>query len=397
MRPANGSRARSEEVLREEDYWACFAVPVLFWLFASLTITMGYYGTKTVVMGPNYSHLIEANSLFVSHIQVSEAHQKGPSVYGLSVQPVLSSRSSWTENHTVLLKPNYHQDFSVWLNKGSKLHVTCFIRSTGFYSVLLSVTEGYNGLKRWIQNPTNPHAAAEWIQVYGQVGGLEHEVKRDADYFIAVGNLNEHPVAIELQVEVNATMYSTESADSKCSLGGKSCKVELPVVGKRYALLNTPASENSTLSWHVKLSYGTRWMSYYTVLAGILLLVSAFLKLVSRVDQSLQEQEQRPPEDDGVGEDIESPLLSLKAGDTDDVSCEADLDGEDTVDLFNGTACNSQQLCVICLDAPKTVFFMPCGHFATCLACANRIRNGETGSCPICRVKIKKISRVFQV
>lgn len=48
--------------------------------------------------------------------------------------------------------------------------------------------------------------------------------------------------------------------------------------------------------------------------------------------------------------------------------------------------------CVICLDRPKGVLFMPCRHFAACVQC------GETREllrCPICQAEIDSRMRIF--
>jgi len=42
--------------------------------------------------------------------------------------------------------------------------------------------------------------------------------------------------------------------------------------------------------------------------------------------------------------------------------------------------------CVVCLDAPKAVVLVPCGHKCLCEACAERILVGEP--CPVCRVVV---------
>ena len=48
--------------------------------------------------------------------------------------------------------------------------------------------------------------------------------------------------------------------------------------------------------------------------------------------------------------------------------------------------------CVICLDAPPTHVFLPCGHFCTCEACAGQIQE----CCPMCRARIDEITHVYQ-
>jgi len=42
------------------------------------------------------------------------------------------------------------------------------------------------------------------------------------------------------------------------------------------------------------------------------------------------------------------------------------------LDEHGGSPRNDQQLCTICLDAPKDCFFDPCGHRCTCYGCGQR-------------------------
>ena len=69
------------------------------------------------------------------------------------------------------------------------------------------------------------------------------------------------------------------------------------------------------------------------------------------------------------------------------------------VQLHHGT-------CVICLDAPRTHVFIPCGHVCTCRSCSNALI-GQTPShpwmdedvplvqCPICKQAVQQIIPVF--
>jgi chromosome segregation ATPase len=47
--------------------------------------------------------------------------------------------------------------------------------------------------------------------------------------------------------------------------------------------------------------------------------------------------------------------------------------------------------CVICLDAPPTLRFDPCGHVAVCAGCDS----DQTAACPICRAKITTRQKAF--
>ena len=48
-----------------------------------------------------------------------------------------------------------------------------------------------------------------------------------------------------------------------------------------------------------------------------------------------------------------------------------------TVTVYEDTTITE---CAVCYDAPKSTVFIPCGHFYTCVTCANKCTK-----CPICR------------
>ena len=51
---------------------------------------------------------------------------------------------------------------------------------------------------------------------------------------------------------------------------------------------------------------------------------------------------------------------------------------------------NAPRMCVICMDAPRTTRFRPCGHSQCCEACAALVtrRGGGASRCPYCRTPI---------
>lgn len=91
--------------------------------------------------------------------------------------------------------------------------------------------------------------------------------------------------------------------------------------------------------------------------------------------------------EDTVGSESERALLTPK--DEDIASLGSSYDSEPNSDeekledlearLYEGKAIGNvrssnsiKQLCVICFDAPKDCFFLPCGHCAACIACSTR-------------------------
>jgi len=53
----------------------------------------------------------------------------------------------------------------------------------------------------------------------------------------------------------------------------------------------------------------------------------------------------------------------------------------------------SGKQCIICIDAPKAVALVPCGHKCVCEACAERIKVGDL--CPVCRSMVQMKFRVY--
>jgi hypothetical protein len=54
-----------------------------------------------------------------------------------------------------------------------------------------------------------------------------------------------------------------------------------------------------------------------------------------------------------------------------------------------------EQLCTVCLDAPKDSFFDPCGHCCTCYSCGMRIQNGDIARCPIFQQNVLAVRRIY--
>jgi hypothetical protein len=54
--------------------------------------------------------------------------------------------------------------------------------------------------------------------------------------------------------------------------------------------------------------------------------------------------------------------------------------------------------CVVCLSAPKSHAFVPCGHVACCSRCAGAVRDGRMQRCPVCRALLEEglVMRVYK-
>jgi len=50
----------------------------------------------------------------------------------------------------------------------------------------------------------------------------------------------------------------------------------------------------------------------------------------------------------------------------------------------------SSSTCVVCMDGPKEICFVPCGHVSCCSKCSDKL-----DVCCICKQKIDKKVKVF--
>lgn len=65
-----------------------------------------------------------------------------------------------------------------------------------------------------------------------------------------------------------------------------------------------------------------------------------------------------------------SPDTNNQPKDDDCFSDSSCLDTSADEDSVEGSS--KKGICVICSDAPRDCFFLPCGHAASCFACARR-------------------------
>eukprot|EP01012_Entosiphon_sulcatum_P034506 TRINITY_DN43774_c0_g1_i1.p1 TRINITY_DN43774_c0_g1~~TRINITY_DN43774_c0_g1_i1.p1 ORF type:complete len:564 (-),score=78.32 TRINITY_DN43774_c0_g1_i1:178-1656(-) len=90
-----------------------------------------------------------------------------------------------------------------------------------------------------------------------------------------------------------------------------------------------------------------------------------------------------------VREDIDvSTLASLKEEDLEKIGVTQVGARKKIMAAIGG---NETQMCVICMDIPRSIVLDPCGHMSMCTACSRKVKR-----CPICRTKVHKTILVFQ-
>lgn len=390
-----------------DDIWSCCAVLVMFCFFASMTLILGFYGSITLQLSPNSSRLIQVSSFFVRSINAEEINEQkpGPMLYGFYGAPPLDFEISWNETHNASLPFDFHKEWMFFLNNDSEVNISYNVISPRSSTLFLVIARGKESLAEWINDPSYPSSILSWNIITGS-GEIQQEISTTYDYYIAVANSNYEEVKVQLKFTVKAVIYNISQAHYRCSLSNKLCSLKLRFLGANTAVLTSPAPKEGTLDdyWYVKVSYTPRWLSYFLG-SGMMVIITLLAFKFCDIFQPTNGQrgtEIRPEQ---------APLLLHKDDDVSSRGSSYDSvshDEEDVEDIFKmnsveeralkeGENVNLKRQCVICFNASRDCFFLPCGHCAACFSCGRRIAEDHAGTCPICRRKIKKVRKIFEV
>ncbi|KAJ1263707.1 hypothetical protein BS78_09G206900 [Paspalum vaginatum] len=364
---------------------------------ASMAVMLGCYGPVVeVAVGPGCSRLVQASSVFVQGIEVSvEARAQGDGglvLYGLAGAPPLDTPAEWSEARRVVVPANSHRQWAYFLNKGARIEAAYTVKSDTDvpYPLRIIIAQGSESFVQCTEIPPVQNSALPWRLVQGN-GTIEQTINLSSEYFVTVCNSNDHQdITVQLDFRIRALFYNTSGAYYRCSPGHGLCTYRLPFLGQNVAVLSSGYEEilESDAVQQVKLSYEPRWIAYVVgsaILAAALMLLYEILNMLFGACAGGGDPERRTPllvtdkDDDGASLGSSYDSVSHDGG-SDDPEEERGGDGG----------------CVLCCDAPKGCFFLPCGHSATCYPCGARIV-AENGCCPFCRRKLKKVRRIFTV
>ena len=62
-------------------------------------------------------------------------------------------------------------------------------------------------------------------------------------------------------------------------------------------------------------------------------------------------------------------------------------------DVEETTLVEDPKKCIICIDKPRAMRLLPCGHCSTCDACTSQLCNGQP-VCPVCRAPFNRLARI---
>ncbi|KAL8144043.1 hypothetical protein V2J09_017075 [Rumex salicifolius] len=387
--------------VRSNIVWPCVAVFITLWLFVSIFVILGLYGTWTSLqLGPNCSLLIKPNPLFVQSVQALQIEGiPGLMLYGMDTAPVLDVKTTWTETHNASIQPNFHKEWMYYLNTGSKLDIKYYVKNPSPSSLMLVVAQGKESLINWIEEPAYPNSTLLWNRIYGS-GRIEHEITTSSNYYIAVGNFNsDTDLEVELNLTIKALLYNISQAYIKCSLYNRVCSFSLMFLTNNALVLTSPGRQKAKDDdyGYIKLSYRPRWFTY--ILVSGVLTIAIFLVITFR---NLFQQSHVEGDRTGAGltsdddDDNEEPFLSNKDDDHSSWGSSYDSGSNDEEDKMEDKEFNTLKSCVLCFVSPRDCFFLPCGHCAACLTCGSRIVE-EAGCCLVCQRRIKKVRKIILV
>ncbi|PON54233.1 Cytochrome P450, E-class, group I [Parasponia andersonii] len=372
---------------RWHDSWAGFLTPLILWICVSVTLRYGYYGDCRMVLGPSSSRLVKTSSYFVQQVQVRD-HESGEGVflYAFNEKPELSSETNWSVSKYLIVGSHARKGFSLWLNKGSRISLRLEAQSSSLTQLEAVMSKGERNYKTMLRKlKTTPNALTLDEPIKGKE--VEYAIEEDDRYYLDIVNSNFRSVIITLKANFSSKMYDITKANNKCSTTNGSCRLRLLFPDTRYVILTTP--NNGHLDgWYLEISFVARVITYIAVLGFITIFIFIFLKYFGACDG---DEIGTPVEYNTVHEITEThPIMPEKP-----IRCTygtADQEEDDDSDAYSSSSeeLYDAKLCVICYDDQRNCFYVPCGHCATCYDCAQRIMDGESKVCPICRRLIHK-------
>ncbi|CAH2058841.1 unnamed protein product [Thlaspi arvense] len=370
-----------------------FAMPLTlcFVLFGSVAtmMIMGYYRPHHVLMGPSSSLLMEPSPIFVQSVKVKDLDdsKSGLELFGFYKTPSLDAVVNWSESRSVSVP---HRSFKAWpfyLNEGASLNISYTVKPED-RPVRLVVKQG-KASESLLQEPVYD-TALSWNVVRGS-GKVEVKISSSSSYYVAVANSKLKDIEVELDIAVRAVLYDSKDPFYKCTFSNGECTFDAMSLSGTSIVLTSPVPKQGAPvedgEWFIQLSYQPRWMAY-VIITGFL---CCFALLVIQLMNWLWLKLERALTDN------DSPRRPLLANKDDDGSSmgssnESFVDDADLEDLSG----NGVEDCIMCFEARRDCFFLPCGHCVTCYECGTMIED-VTGVCPMCRKKIKKVKRIYTV
>ncbi|KAK2452610.1 RING/U-box superfamily protein [Trifolium repens] len=370
----------------------CFLLlsPFIFVAF-SASLLYGFYGDSRLILGPSSSRLIKTSSLFVQQIEVTNnyitTNNDDIHLYAFNEKPELSSQINWTTSKFLVVEAYTRKGVSLWLNKGSTICLRWEADASSLNQLEGVVIKGERRLEKLKPKQTtfnfSMSIAAREIE-----NGKEAEyiVEEDDRYHIGVLNMNARNIILTMNVNVSAKIYDTTKATNMCSTGKGLCKLGVFFPITYYVILTKPKNGNDDEAWYVEISFIARIFSYIMLLGIFMIVIFIILKCLGAGDNHNLDEDQEVTETQPL---MQPNPITYGTNKFHEKEEESDASSSSSEELYN------EKLCIICYDEQRNCFFVPCGHCATCYDCAQRIMDGESKVCPVCRRLLHKVRRLF--
>ncbi|CAH8325657.1 unnamed protein product [Eruca vesicaria subsp. sativa] len=387
----------------DEQRVSCFAVVIIFWFFVSMAMIVGVYGPRNVCIGPNSSVLIEPNTIFVKSIKVKELDdlKSGLELFGFYTSPPLDVVVNWSESRLVSVSHNSYKEWPYYLNQGASLSISYNVKPEG-RSARLVVDEG-TASYQLLEKHASQDTALSWNLIQGS-GMIDVKISKSSSYYVAVANSNMKDVeVVELDIGVKAILYDTKQSFYKCTFSNGECTFNTMSLFGNSIVLTSPAPRQKTSvkeedeeEWYIRFSYQPRWTSYVIGTGLVTCFMLVAIQLWKRLQCNGEERDQTENDSASTRLLINKDEDGSSMGSSNESFAADDADLEDFIGNEGEASNSSRRLCAICFDAKRDCFFLPCGHCVSCYQCGTKIAEAS-GSCPVCRRKMKKVKRIYTV
>ncbi|KAK8572470.1 hypothetical protein V6N12_028523 [Hibiscus sabdariffa] len=311
----------------------------------------GCYGDRHMVLGPSSSVLMEASPVFVQRVEVKDENGEGALVYGFSEKPELNKEVNWSSSSYLIVESYSWKGYTLLLNKGSKICIRWATQTTALNDIKIVLVKGERR-----QETLQPTVTFPFISLFlnEQVIGkqAEYTIDEDDKYYVGVVNSSPKSITMTFNLSVTSMVYDVSKAKNMCSTLNGSCQLDLQFPNTHYVLVST-ADDSDIDGVYVELSFVGRLFPYIAILACPIIVFLLVLKSLALCVSEANVWTEKP-----------IPLIYKMTAEEDDET--GSYEG-----LYDS------KVCIICYEEERSCFFVPCGHCATCHACAKRSKESD--------------------
>ncbi|KAK8681639.1 hypothetical protein V6N13_054041 [Hibiscus sabdariffa] len=352
--------AHPAQLPRLQDYWARFILPLTLWICGmsffhvafplAVVLRFGCYGDRHMVLGPSSSVLLKANPVFVQHVEVRDENGEEALVYGFSEKPELNKEVNWSSSSYLIVGSYNWKGYTMWLNKGSKICMRWATQTTAFNDIDIVLVKG----ERRQEDILPPTVTFPFISLFLNQPVIgkqaEYTIDEDDKYYVGVINSSPKSIMMTFNLSVTSMVYEVSKAKNMCSTLNGSCRLDLQSPNTHYVVVST-ADDSEIDGVYVELSFVARFVPYIVILGFPIIVILLVLKWLAACVSEANVWMEKP-----------IPLIYKMTAEEDD-------------ETGSSEGLYDSKICIICYEDERSCFFVPCGHCATCYACAQSIGN----------------------